>query len=213
MGMRSRKGGSRKGGSRRQELARLILSFGAQPQNPCVTKDGQALRQRLKDLSELLVPKGDDGKGLGDVVDTDAVIAAWAKEAADDKAFVAAHRRASASNCTADKRMCAFFAELAPGIAEVGLTVREANAKPTMTGSRKVPRSELAIRVQMGKLGDIISQLGERMREYERKYEALEYLLDNDHTQQPRLPVDPNGEMATYLKKRVPQPHEKRKKG
>jgi hypothetical protein len=160
-----------------------------------MTRDGHFLRESLKGLADKLAPKG-----FGEPVPTDTVIAAWANDAANNKGLVAAHRRARASHCTTDKRMCAFFAELAPGVATVELTPSEAYAKPTTTGRMKVPRSESAIRVQMGKLSDIISQLGIRMREYEAKYEALKSLMEDDEG----LTINPKSELCKHLKRHVP---------
>ena len=170
-GTRSKGRQSMQKGSRRQDLARLILSFGAPPQNPCMTKDGQLLRKWLKDLADLLVPTGDDGKGLGAVVDTDGVIKKWAGRAADNKDLVPAHRRASASNCTADKRMCAFFAELAPAVVTAsmklpGPPVRMVTSRTPGGSGVNRATTKTAIGRRIAQITEMISKLAERTVEY-----------------------------------------------
>ena len=181
-GTRSKGRQSMQKGSRRQDLARLILSFGAPPQNPCMTKDGQLLRKWLKDLAELLVPTGANGKGLGDVVDTDYVITQWADRAAGDDDLVAAYRRASASNCTADKRMCAFFAELAPAVVTAsmklpGPPVRMVTSRTPGGSGVNRATTKHAITKQMDNLKVIIASLNTKITAYTEKLNKLDAAL------------------------------------
>ena len=191
-GTRSKGRQSRKRGfTRRHELARLILSFGAPPKNPCMTRDGQVLRQWLKDLAGLLVPTGANGKGLGAVVITDDVITEWAGDAARDTDLVAAYLRASASNCTADKRMCAFFAELAPavvtasGILQVPPPRVVVKRTPGGSGGARAatkPATKPAIGRRIEQITAMISKLAEKTAEYTAILKALQADLDGAPT-------------------------------
>ena len=171
-GTRSKGRQSMQKGSRRQDLARLILSFGAPPKNPCMTRDGQVLRQWLKDLAGLLVPTGESGKGVGAVVITDDVITKWAGDAAINDDLVAAYLRASVSNCTADKRMCAFFAELAPAVVTAsgklsGPPVRMVTSRtPGGSGGARQGSTKTAIGRRIAQITEMIKKLAERTVEY-----------------------------------------------
>ena len=160
-------------GSRRQELARLIQSFGARPQNPCETKDAKLLRGHLMNLADLLAPKGRDGKGLGDVVDVDDVITNWADECAVDPELVHAHRRSSGSHCIVDRRMCAIFAELAPGVGTLSRSLAEVPRR-----ARKIPATQSGIEKEMLHLKGIMENLRAKMADYTALFEKLEAARD-----------------------------------
>lgn len=136
-----------------------------------MTRDGQLLRQWLKELAELLAPKGANGKGVGDV-NADDEIAAWATRAAADKALVAAHRRSNESDCTADKRMCAFFAELAPAVAQASGELRGAPPRTVVkraAGGASVRQgtTKTALGSRITRVQGMIRKLAEKMEEYE----------------------------------------------
>jgi hypothetical protein len=167
-------------GSRRQDLARLILSFGAPAKNPCVTRDGQTLRKELNALVDMLVPKGDKGKE-GPVQETGDVIAEWAGDAAGDVDVVNAYRRASASHCTADKRMCAFFAELAPAVLTASGELRDTPArtvKPRAQGGVGVrATTKYAIGKQMEKIRALMENLTGKIAGYQQQLDDLDVAL------------------------------------
>ena len=177
-------------GSRRQELARLIQSFGARPQNPCETKDAKLLRGHLMYLADLLAPKGRNGKGLGDVVDADDVITNWAAECENDSELVNAHRRSSDSHCIVDRRMCAIFAELAPGVGDLSRSLAGAPAAARRTaGTRKIPATQSGIQKQMDHLKGIMENLSAKMADYKALFAKLKDAHDAATRKAPSAPA------------------------
>ena len=78
-------------------------------------------------------------------MDAASTISAWAMERARDRVVVAAHRRLMASECAADKRMCAVYAELAPEVAvesrQMSDDEERATQAPKSQKSQKAPKS------------------------------------------------------------------------
>ena len=119
----------------------------------------------------MLAPKGANGKGVGDV-NADVVIAAWATRAAADKVLVAAHRRSNESDCTADKRMCAFFAELAPAVAQAsgalhGAPPRTVVKRAAGGASARQGTTKTALNSRITRVQGMIDRLAAKMQEYE----------------------------------------------
>jgi hypothetical protein len=130
-------------------------------------------------LADLLAPKGRDGKGLGDVVDVDDVITNWADECAVDPELVHAHRRSSGSHCIVDRRMCAIFAELAPGVGALSRSLAEVPAAARRTaGTRKIPATQSGIEKEMLHLKGIMENLRAKMADYTALFEKLEAARD-----------------------------------